>query len=132
MAAWIASPAWADQSAPAAKPDETYSGMVVSVNPNARTLEVKEFLSSKTFDLSDKCTIVLWRKPLGTINDLRLGEKVTVSYRDANGTLVANRILQNPITDAGLNRTIEASAPHSDVVSWRDGQDIPDVPNNAR
>jgi hypothetical protein len=44
------------------------------------------------------------------MTDLRPGERVTVSYQDANGVLVANRIKQEPMIEAGMIRAIDPAA----------------------
>jgi hypothetical protein len=108
----------AEQTAPAAKADETYTGTVLSVDPNGRTLEVKEFLFSKRFDLGSQCAYVMWNKPAGTLNDLRAGEKVTVSYQNANGVLVADRVEQDPMREAGI---VQAADPAAGTLTLHSG-----------
>lgn len=108
----------AEQTPAAPKPDETYTGTVLSVDPNGRTLDVKEFLFSKKFNLGDKCAYLMWNKPAGTINDLRAGEKVTVSYQDASGVLVADRIKQDPMTEAGM---VQAADPAAHTLTLHSG-----------
>jgi Cu/Ag efflux protein CusF len=100
-------PAAADQAAAAAKPEKTYTGTVASVNPNGRTLEVKGILFSRKFNLGDNCAYMLWDQPAGVISDLRPGEKVRVSFQDANGVLVADRVKQEPMTDQGMVKAID-------------------------
>jgi hypothetical protein len=100
----------ADPAAPAAKPDETYTGTVLSVDPKGRTLDLKAFLFTKKFQLGDKCAYALCDKPEGAITDLRPGEKVTVFYQDASGVLVADRIKQEPMTEAGMIRAMDPMA----------------------
>lgn len=100
-------PSAADQATTAANPDKTYSGMVVSVNPDGRTIKVGGFLTSRKFNLGENCAYVLWNKPAGSISDLRAGQKVMVSYQDASGVLVADRINQEPMTDTGMVKAID-------------------------
>ena len=103
-------PSAADPVTAAAKPDETYTGTVLSVNPNGRTLEVKGFLFSKKFNLGDNCAYVMWDKPAGAIGDLRPGEKIKVNYQDASGVLVADGIRQEPMTDEGMVKAMDPAA----------------------
>lgn len=100
----------AEQATSAAKPDDSYTGTGTAVDPNGRTLEVKEFLFSKKFNLGDNCAYMLWNKPAGTLNDLRAGEKVTVSYQDVSGVLVADRIKQDPMTEPGMVQAVDPAA----------------------
>jgi Cu/Ag efflux protein CusF len=46
-------------------------------------------------------------KGAGTINGLRPGQKVTVSYQNANGVLVANRVEQKPLHHEGTVKAID-------------------------
>lgn len=100
MAAFRAS---ADQSATTATPEKSYTGTVVSVDPHEQMLSVKAWLlSEKAFNLGDNCAYTLLDKNDGTINDLRPGEKVTVSYQDSHGVLIADRIEQRPMRFEGV------------------------------
>ena len=103
-------PAAADEAGTAATPDKSYTGTVISVNPNGRMLEVKGLLFSKHFNLGANCAYELWNNPAGDIAGLRPGEKVRVAYQDANGVLVADRIKQEPMTDQGMVTAIDPAA----------------------
>lgn len=102
-------PAMAAPSAPM-KPDENYTGTVMAVNPNSHTLDVKGMVFSKTFNVGDHCAYALWEKPAGAFGDLRPGEKVTVTYQDANGVLVAGQIKQLPMTEPGMVKSVDPAA----------------------
>jgi Cu/Ag efflux protein CusF len=114
-------PSLADQTATAAKPDKTYTGTVSTVDPAGRTMEVKGVMLSKTFNLGENCTYVLWEKPQGAIADLRPGERVTVGYQDDNGVLVADSVNQDSMTDQGMVKAIDP-ATHSMTLrsGWMD------------
>lgn len=103
-------PSAADQAGTAATPDKTYTGTVVSVNPNGRTLEVKGLLFSKNFNLGANCAYKLWNNPDGAITGLRAGEKVKVAYQDASGVPVADRIKQEPMTERGMVTAVDPAA----------------------
>lgn len=108
----------ADQTATAAKPDKTCTGTVASVHPDQRTLEVKGFLFSKTFNIGNSCTFALLDKPDGSISDMRPGEKVVVSYQSPNGVLVADSIRQKPMDDTG---TVKAIDPAKHTITMHSG-----------
>jgi hypothetical protein len=114
-------PSVADPSTANAKPNETYTGMVATVNPNSHTLDVKGLVFSKTFNVGDHCAYALWEKPAGAFGDLLPGEKVTVTYQDASGVLVAGEIKQLPMTEQGMVKTIDPAAHTLTLQSgWKD------------
>ena len=101
----------ASANAPAAKPDKTYTGTVVSVSPQENLLDVKAFLfSNKKFNLGNTCAYTIEGKDTGGIGDLRPGQRVTVGYQDANGVLVADRVTQQPLREEGMVKAIDPSA----------------------
>jgi uncharacterized protein DUF5666 len=98
----------ADPAATAARPEKNYTGTVASVDPKEHTLDVQGFVLSKKFNLGDTCAYVLLDNNSSTINDLRPGEKVRVSYQDASGVLVADRVAQEPMRYEGMVTAIDA------------------------
>ena len=98
----------ASANATAAKPDKTYTGMIVSVDPKEHMLEVKSFpFSDKKFNLGDTCAYTIVGQDTGTVGDLRPGQKVTVGYQDAHGVLVADQVTQKPMQDEGMVKAID-------------------------
>jgi Cu/Ag efflux protein CusF len=99
--------ALADQTATAARPEKSYTGTVVSVDPKEYTLEIKGFVLSRQFNLGAACDYTLLDKSHGTVNDLRPGEKVTVSFQDAQSVLIADRVEQEPMRFEGMVTVID-------------------------
>ena len=97
----------ADQTATTARPEKSYTGTVVSVDPKENTLEIKGFVLSKKFNLGAACDYTLLDKSPGTANDLRPGEKVTVSYQDAQSVLIADRVEEEPMQFEGMVTVID-------------------------
>ena len=97
----------ADQPATAARPESHYTGTVVSVDPKENTLETKWFVLSKKFNLGTACDYKLLDKGAGTASDLRPGEKITVSYQNVGGVLVADRIQQQPMRVEGMVKAVD-------------------------
>lgn len=97
----------ADEQATAAKQDQHYTGTVASVESKERTFSVKGLVRSKTFNLGDNCAFTYVDKGASTVSGLRPGQKVTVSYRNANGVLVANRVEQKPLRHEGTVKAID-------------------------
>ena len=102
--------ALADQAAKAARPEKSYTGTVVSVDPQEHVLIMKGFMLSKTFNLGAACAYTLPDNTAGTMGDLRPGEKVKVAYRDASGVLVADRVEQLPMRYEGMVQAIDPAA----------------------
>ncbi|HTQ51981.1 MAG TPA: hypothetical protein VMJ12_14820 [Candidatus Acidoferrales bacterium] len=97
----------ASANATAAKPDKSYTGTIVSVDPKEHMLEVKSFpFSNKKFNLGDTCTYTIVDQDTGAVGDLRPGQKVTVGYQDAHGVLVADRVTQQPMRDEGMVKAV--------------------------
>lgn len=98
----------AEQAATTARPEKSYTGKVVSVDPREHVLSVREWaLSKKAFNLGDNCAYMLLDNNSGTANDLRPGEKVTVSYQDSHGVLIADRVVHQPVRFAGTVTAID-------------------------
>ena len=105
----------ADQPATAAKPDQNqcreknYTGTVTSVDPQEHVMRVKGWwlLPHKQFSLGGDCAYAMLANSPGTFNDLRAGEKVTVTYQDAHGVLIADRIRQLPMRYEGMVTAID-------------------------
>ena len=105
-AAYRASADDASANATAAKPDKNYTGTVVSVDPNEKVLNVHGFMFSKKFNLGDNCAYTMVGQETGALGDLRPGQRVTVSYQDAHGVLIADRVTQRPMRDEGMVKAI--------------------------
>jgi Cu/Ag efflux protein CusF len=107
-AAYRASADDASAKAAVAKPDKTYTGTVVSVDPKEHLLNVKSFpFSNKKFNLGDTCAYTIVGQESGAMSDLRPGQRVTVGYQNAHGVLVADRVTQQPMRDEGMVKAID-------------------------
>src|SRR5258706_13235324 len=75
--------------------EHTSRGTVAAVDEKARTVKINGWLgslTSRTFHLAEGGTVTLaldWKAALG---DLKPGMEVRVTYKDADGVHVANRI----------------------------------------
>jgi len=82
----------ADQAATAARPEKSCTGTVASVDPKEHVLSVKGWtMMNKSFNVGANCAYHQLDKNNATVNDLRAGEKVTVSYQVVHGVLIADR-----------------------------------------
>ena len=100
----------ADQATATTQPEKSYTGTVAAVDPKENTLEVKGFMLSKKFNLGSACAYTLLDKGTGTAGDLRPGEKVTVSYLEAQGVLIAARVEQQPMRYEGMVKAIDPAS----------------------
>jgi Cu/Ag efflux protein CusF len=97
----------ADQPLTVALPVNHYTGTVAAVDPADHTLTTKGFLLSKKFNLGGGCTYALLDKNSGAAGDLCLGEKITVSYQDAQGVLIVSRVEQQPMRLTGMVKSLD-------------------------
>ncbi|MEW6301990.1 MAG: DUF5666 domain-containing protein [Verrucomicrobiota bacterium] len=74
------------------QPNATVTGTLQAVDAATGMVKTKHLLASKRFSLADDCKIVVNGNPEAKLRDLRLGEKVSIDYRDEHGVLIATRI----------------------------------------
>jgi len=98
----------ADQAATAARPEKSCTGTVASVDPKEHVLSVKGWtMMNKSFNVGANCAYHQLDKNNATVNDLRAGEKVTVSYQVVHGVLIADRVAQEPMRFEGMVKAID-------------------------
>ena len=100
----------ADQPAAGSGPEKDYTGTVKAVDLKGNTLEAKSFLFGKKFNLGPGCTYSFLDNINGTEAGLHSGEKVTVTYQNADGVLVAAHIQQDPMRYEGRVKAIDPIA----------------------
>jgi hypothetical protein len=99
-------------SAVASLPEKKYTGMIASIDSKEHVLVIrKDIFSKKEFHLGENCQYTFLYTMLvnndGATGNLRSGEKVTITYQDANGVLIADRIEQQPMQFAGIVKQID-------------------------
>ena len=100
--------AWADEQVEKSHPEKTYTGMVVSADAKDHVLTVKGWaFSKKSFNLGDNCRYELIGLNPAAVSDLRSGQKVSVTYQDAQGVLIASRVVQQPLQLEGMVTAID-------------------------
>jgi len=72
----------------------TFVGTLDAIDASARMVKARHFVGNKKFNLAGNCKIVVNGKPGGSLSDLRLGQKLVLSYDEVDGVNVANRIAQ--------------------------------------
>lgn len=107
LAATAASRALADDSVAAVKPDKTFTGTVVSVNPGERTLKLRGYFFSKTFNLGENCAYTFVDSDKGALGDVHPGQRMEIRYQDAHGVLIADHVAQQLMRDEGMVKAID-------------------------
>ena len=97
----------ADQTASApARPEKTTTGTILAVDPAGRTLNLRTFVLGKKFMLGSDCICTRFDKTQVTPEGLHPGQKVAVTYQDADGVLVADRVAVEPLVYEGTVKSI--------------------------
>lgn len=93
-----------------AQTSETFTGALTAIDLNDRTLKAKAFMSAKKFNLADDCQILVGDKQDAKLSDLRLGDKLVLSYDEDNGVNIVNRIATSGASsDTAAKTTAERS-----------------------
>ena len=74
----------------------TFVGTVAAIDSTTRSVKIKDSHAERKFNLADNCPIVINGKMNGDLSDLRIGDRVSLSYDNEDGVLVANRL--SPLT----------------------------------
>jgi hypothetical protein len=97
-----------NQAVTTARPERSYTGTIIAVDPKEHTLTVQEWaMFKRSFTLGDNCAISQLGNDNATVADLRPGEKAMVNYQDANGVLIADRIEQIPMSYEGMVKAVD-------------------------
>jgi len=103
----------------AAANEKTCSGIIIAVDAKEKAVKLQRFVFfCKTFVLADNCTLALCNKCDASLDDFRPGQKVNVSYSDASGVLVADRIAQEELSFTGRIQALDRHAHTLIVRHW--------------
>ena len=75
-----------------AQTSETYTGSLIAIDLDTKTVKAKSMFDTKKFNLGDNCAIVIDGRINGRLADLKPNDKLVFSYDEINGVNVANRI----------------------------------------
>ena len=75
-----------------AQTSETYTGSLIAIDLDTKSVKAKSMFDTKKFNLGDNCAIVIDGKINGRLADLKPNDKLVFSYDEINGVNVANRI----------------------------------------
>jgi len=88
----------------------TFTGHIAALDPASRLLKVKRGTVSETFVAGNQCKVIIQDDRNRALADLRIGQKVTLSYSAPAGTKVAQKIEQTGSTFTGTVEAIDADA----------------------
>ncbi len=107
----VAGAAAAEPPATISGPEKTFTGIVSAVDPAEHTFKARgTLLLTKKFELGAACSYKLLGSATGTEAGLHPGQKITVSYQNADGVLVADRVEQAPMRFAGWVKIVNPAA----------------------
>lgn len=84
------------------------SGEVQMIDREGRLLRVRDSAGAKTMRIVDNCPVSLIGDNRGTLEDVKMGNRVTVVYEAPGGQLVARRIEQKSVLFVGILDGINA------------------------
>lgn len=89
--------------------DMTYTGHITAIDLNAHKMTIKHGLMSHSFVLSPECGLTLQGTKAGTLNNLQLGDAVTVTYQSVKGDNVAEKVEAKGAEFTGVIQSMDAS-----------------------
>lgn len=101
-----------------AKNEKICSGTITAVDAKENVIKVQRFLFNKTLVLSDKCVLTLGDKLVPSLAAFKVGQEVNISYIDASGVLVADRIAQQELHFSGRVQALDRNAHTLTVRHW--------------
>ena len=72
--------------------EQEVSGTISAIDVSARIIRLNGAFANKIFKVSPDAQIVVSRVPEATLNDLKVGDQVDISYHEQDGAFVATHI----------------------------------------
>jgi Cu/Ag efflux protein CusF len=86
---------------PTDKPEAVFTGQLTDLDIDRMTMTVQALPLTKIFGIAPDCEVITKTKPQASLEDLKIGDEVEVTYQDMSGTLIAHRIVQRNETESG-------------------------------
>src|SRR6185369_13098967 len=80
---------------------KSFKGTVTAVDPKEKTIAVRGFWTTRTFNVGDHCKVSLEDNASAELKDLRPGYRVEVSYLQNNGVRIASQVMQKNLVFTG-------------------------------
>jgi len=97
----------ASQQSHRTKHEERWTGTLISVNAQDKTLTAERWNLTHTFHLGDQCAISTVDDRHAALADLRPGETVRIRYRDVQGVRVVDRVTEKPLHYRGTVQSFD-------------------------
>jgi len=115
MAVWttmllLALTGWAGAAVPSTPKTKAFKGTVTAVDQKEKTLAVRGFWTTRTFNVGDHCKVSLEDKADAELKDLRPGHRVEVRYLDDSGVKVASHVAQKNLLFTGHISAIDPAS----------------------
>lgn len=88
---------------------DQFEGTVKQVNATEKTITVKNFWATRTFDLSDTCHVTLEDSPNGGLKALKPGHRVNMQFVNHDGVRIARSIHQANLAFTGHIVSLDAT-----------------------
>jgi Cu/Ag efflux protein CusF len=83
------------------------TGTLTAIDASSKSVKARHLMGEMKFNLADDCQIVVNGKSNGQLSDLRLGQKVTLTYDEVDGVKVLTHLA--PVPEARVTETAKAA-----------------------
>jgi Cu/Ag efflux protein CusF len=90
--------------------NQMIEGYITAIDPGARTLAIKDSGGTKKLAVAEQHRVVLKDDKVGTLENLKVGHRVSVAYHAADGVWTTPKIVQNAESFVGTIQAIDAGA----------------------
>lgn len=90
--------------------NQTLEGYITAIDPGERTLAVKDSGNTKKLVVAEQHSVLLKDNEVGTLENLKVGHRVSVAYNAADGVWTTHKIVQNAESFVGTIQAIDAGA----------------------
>jgi Cu/Ag efflux protein CusF len=87
--------AFCDRTPASASDEKTLNGVAISVDAADKAVLVKGLWGAKRFNVAEDCKVVNQDNTAASLAELRPGQRLEITYENAQGVLVAHQIRQN-------------------------------------
>jgi Cu/Ag efflux protein CusF len=90
--------------------NQVIEGYITAIDPGERTLAVKDSGGTKKLTVAEQHSVMLKDNKVGTLENLKVGHRVSVAYHAADGVWTTHKIVQNAESFVGTIQAIDAGA----------------------
>jgi Cu/Ag efflux protein CusF len=90
--------------------NQVIEGYITAIDPGARTLAVKDSGNTRKLLVAEQHSVMLKDDRAGTLENLKVGHRVSVAYNAADGVWTTHKIVQNAESFVGTIQAIDAGS----------------------